>query len=146
MRLKYPPPLIFGGCAMVIGALRGTEPYLIQTMLAVMSGLCSLLIALSALQHFRQARTTLDPRHPTKTTALITTGIYRISRNPMYLALSGFLIAECLWLNAPFGFVIVWGFVWFITRFQILPEEQVLAEKFGEVYRHYKRHVPRWLW
>lgn len=147
MMLKFPPPLVFACCAILVGALANTpESHFIQRLLAVIIGVCSLVVSLLALSCFRQAHTTLNPRYPTQTSALVTTGIYRISRNPMYFALVGFLVAESLWLNALFGFVVVWGFIHFITRFQIMPEEQALAEKFGERYQHYKKHVPRWLW
>lgn len=147
MQLKFPPPLIFTCCAVLIWALPGGgDPYVVQTVAAGVVGVLSCIFAGGALWHFHQEKTTLDPRHPAHARALVTSGIYRLSRNPMYLALAGLLAAESLWLNQWLGFAVVGGFVWGITRWQILPEEQILTQKFGKAYQDYKKHVPRWLW
>lgn len=147
MQPKYPPPLVFASCAIAIWALPSVlEPHFIQRIIAGVIGVSALIVAGFAVWHFHQAKTTLDPRTPAHTTVLVTSGVYRMSRNPMYLALAALLVAESLWLNRLLGFGVVWGFVWFITRFQILPEEQSLARIFGDNYQDYKKQVPRWLW
>jgi protein-S-isoprenylcysteine O-methyltransferase Ste14 len=104
-------------------------------------------IALRArVTSFRRAQTTVDPTRPAKASALVVGGVYRLSRNPMYL---GFLLLLLAWgvylshlpslLLAPLAFVL------YLNRFQITPEERALESLFGDEYRAYKREVRRWL-
>ncbi len=98
-----------------------------------------------ALRAFRMARTTIDPVRIDRATSLVTGGIYRITRNPMYVALSLLLAAWATWL----GGVLVWAgpviLVLWLDRFQIRPEERAMAARFGDDYRHYQTQVRRWL-
>ena len=100
---------------------------------------------LSGLIAFRQARTTINPLAPDKSTAIVRSGPYRFTRNPMYLGMVMILLGICAYLaNALSAFAVV-VFVAYITRFQIMPEERLLSEKFGEPFMHYKQSVRRWL-
>jgi protein-S-isoprenylcysteine O-methyltransferase Ste14 len=104
-----------------------------------------IVVALAGVVAFRRARTTTDPTRPGRATAFIASGIYRRSRNPMYL---GFLLALSgwAWFLANAGAVLVLPvFVAYLTRFQIAPEERILGGKFGREYEHYRRTVRRWL-
>ena len=94
---------------------------------------------------FRASRTTVNPLKPEQATALVTSGIYRVSRNPMYVGMCSLLLAWAAWLSAllPFAGPIV--FALYITRFQIQPEERALIELFGEQYTQYAARVRRWL-
>lgn len=94
---------------------------------------------------FTRLGTTWKPQKPEKATALITTGIYRHSRNPMYLAASALLLALGIALGDLIALLLVPCFVLYLTRFQIVPEERALERLFGEDYREYKRRVRRWL-
>lgn len=94
---------------------------------------------------FRLHSTTVNPHHPERATSFVTSGIYRLSRNPMYL---GLLLVLCSWAVylANWGAVLLLpGFVMYMTRFQIRPEERVLRGKFGEEYVEYTRSVRRWV-
>jgi len=100
-------------------------------------------IALSAVRRFMQARTTLDPHGSVST--IVTNGIYRFTRNPIYL---GFV---CMLIGFPFIFRMYWGlilspvFILLMDRLVIQHEEAYLEKKFGETYTNYKSHVRRWL-
>lgn len=102
-------------------------------------------IAVAAMMRFRQAGTTLNPVDLSKTSQLVTDGIFALSRNPMYLALSLLLLAWAIWLGSASPWLVPPLFVLLITRVQIMPEEQVLGRMFGEPYRAYQRRVARWI-
>ena len=105
----------------------------------------SALVALAAFIAFVQARTTINPMKPERASALVTGGIYRFTRNPMYLSLLLLLVAYATYLwtwGALAGPVL---YVAYITRFQILPEERILTAKFGSEFEAYKRRVRRWI-
>lgn len=104
-----------------------------------------LAIFLAGVLSFRQAKTTVNPLTPDATTAMVTSGIYRFSRNPMYL---GFFLALAGWatyLSHLLAFALLPLFVLYINRFQILPEERTLSQKFPQEFTAYKGSVRRWL-
>ena len=94
---------------------------------------------------FRIARTTINPMKPANSTTLIATGIYRLSRNPIYLGDLAVLVAWAVFLAAPWMLAGPVVFMAYIGRFQIAPEERALAARFGEAYRDYRMVVRRWL-
>ena len=100
---------------------------------------------LLGLVAFYCARTTINPLKPERTSALVTGGVYRITRNPMYVGMCLLLLAWAVYLSAllPFAGPVI--FVLYITRFQIQPEERVLKNIFGEHYTAYAARVRRWL-
>lgn len=104
----------------------------------------AILIALIAMFQFYRSRTTIDPRDPSKVTRLVTKGVYNYSRNPMYLALLLLLLAWGLWLGNAFNTIIAAGFVAYMNRFQIMPEEKALRDRFGKAYDQYAIRVRRW--
>lgn len=110
----------------------------------VIASIGALLIGVS-VGAFRQSGTTVNPIHPENTRELITTGLYRVSRNPMYLGMLLLLFGYGLQLKNYTMIIPVALFVVGITRLQILPEEAALREKFGEAYEHYVRRSRRWL-
>ena len=147
MELKLPPPLVALICAVMIYFLPNyIEPNWIYRTFAVICLIFGLTVDLCGLWAFRQNKTTISPLAPNKTSTLTTHGIYRFTRNPMYLGLASLLSAWAFWLGNAFALLVVWGFVYYITRFQIEPEERILSVKFGESYRQYQQKVPRWLW
>lgn len=101
--------------------------------------------ALPAFRAFARAGTTIDPVHIQNASALVTGGIYGITRNPMYVALTGLLLAWAAFLAAPWTLLGPVAFAAFIDRFQIQPEERAMQLKFGAQYDAYKGKVRRWL-
>lgn len=113
--------------------------------LAVVLVLAAGAIGIAGLGAFRRARTTPNPLRPERATALVTRGIYRRTRNPMYVALAVALLGWAVYLGhalAPLGVAL---FVAWMNRCQIGPEERALARLFGEDFERYTREVRRWL-
>ncbi|MDF0675027.1 MAG: isoprenylcysteine carboxylmethyltransferase family protein [Nitrospira sp.] len=102
-------------------------------------------IVLAGVLTFRQMKTTVSPLTPEATTTMVTSGIYRFTRNPMYLGFLLILVGWAIDLSHLLAFVILPLFVWYMNRFQIQPEERALASKFSEAFTAYKRSVRRWL-
>jgi protein-S-isoprenylcysteine O-methyltransferase Ste14 len=147
---RIPPPLMF---LIVAVAMWGVS--LLSSPLAIEPGLRYAIVALffvagglfaaPAITAFRRASTTIDPVHIDSASALVTSGIYRLTRNPMYVGLTSLLLSWAAFLAAPWSFVGPLLFVLFITRFQIIPEERAMTAKFGPDYTDYKRRARRWL-
>lgn len=89
------------------------------------------------------ARTTVNPRG--QPAALVTGGVFAISRNPIYLGDALVLLGATVWLGAPLGLVILAGFVAVITRRFIRPEEARLQAAFGADFTLWASRVRRWL-
>lgn len=149
MRLLIPPPfqgviaaLLMLAIARFIPALN--TPFEGHVSVAVVIGAIGLAIEFVALFMFLFAKTTVSPLSPQKTKKLVVSGLYKYSRNPMYLGLTLLLIAWAVWLSNPLATLVLLGFVWWITKFQIEPEEEVLREKFGKDYEDYQSRVGRW--
>jgi protein-S-isoprenylcysteine O-methyltransferase Ste14 len=104
-----------------------------------------LAVIVAGVLEFRRARTTVDPVHPEKATAVVESGIYRFTRNPMYLGMLLTLIAWTGFLANPVTLAGPVLFVLAMNRFQIGPEERALAQLFGDSYRVYLGRVRRWI-
>jgi len=104
-----------------------------------------LILDLSSLFLFLWQRTTPHPFREQKTTSLVTSGFYRISRNPMYLGLLLLLIGWTIYLGSLSGLIIPPLFIWVITQQQIIHEEKILTTKFAQAYINYQQQVRRWL-
>ena len=115
--------------------------YFVSSFIAAIGGI----IALLGLIAFRKADTTVDPRVPHQTTTLVISGIYRLTRNPMYLGLLITLIGWCFFLSNYLSVALVPVFFIYVTHLQIKPEEKHLTEKFGDEYRSYMKQVNRWI-
>ena len=100
-------------------------------------------LALWAAVAFKRARTTIVP-HETPS-ALVDTGPFRFSRNPIYVADVVILVGWCLSLGAPGALLLVAPFAWVLQRRFILPEEHRLAVHLGQPYTEYRARVRRWL-
>ncbi|MGO2387344.1 MAG: methyltransferase family protein, partial [Psychrobacter sp.] len=94
---------------------------------------------------FKKAQTTVNPHTPEKSTNLVTSGIYRYTRNPMYLGLVLVLLGWAFYLSHLLPFMLVPVFMIYMTRFQIQPEEKMMAQKFGREYQVYLSRVRRWI-
>lgn len=102
-------------------------------------------LCVGGVQSFRQAQTTVDPMHPEKATTVVDSGLYGVTRNPMYVGMMLILFGLAVHLQNIPAFLVVGLFIAAVTQFQIRPEERVLEERFGEAYLDYRRRVPRWL-
>jgi protein-S-isoprenylcysteine O-methyltransferase Ste14 len=102
-------------------------------------------IAVSGVVAFRRARTTLNPIKASSASALVRSGVFRFTRNPMYLGLLLQLFAWTVFLSNPMTLLFLPVYVLYINRFQIIPEERVLTSLFGTEYSAYKKSVRRWL-
>lgn len=102
------------------------------------------LIITSTLQ-FKKAATTLNPMNPDRASSLVTAGVFGLSRNPIYLGLLLILIGWAITLEHLIAFIWLPLFIFFINRYQIIPEESALHKLFGEAYKSYRKKVRRWL-
>lgn len=107
--------------------------------------LVAVAIGTAGLRAFHHARTTPNPLHPEKASALVTGGIYRHTRNPMYVALVIALLAWAVWLGHVPAILGVVAFIGWMDRLQIPAEERALRTLFGDEFVHYCSEVRRWL-
>ncbi|GAA61801.1 hypothetical protein P20652_3690 [Pseudoalteromonas sp. BSi20652] len=117
--------------------------------LVLYSSLASVVIGcvfgISGVISFRLAKTTVNPHKVDNASELVTSGIFKITRNPMYVGLAFLLIGWGIWLSSFYALLCVIGFIAYLTFFQIIPEERALTKLFGEDYIAYKAKVRRWL-
>lgn len=151
MELKVPPPIV----AILVGVIMWqstgftSEVLLLnfeyKFIVCVVLACSGLAIDLVALWGFMRARTTVNPIKPTNASTLVTSGIYRVTRNPMYVGNFIFLVAWLVWLGEPLNAMFLILYVLYMNKFQIEPEERVLTEKFGEEYQLFCQRVRRWI-
>ncbi|QLB20916.1 protein-S-isoprenylcysteine methyltransferase [Vespertiliibacter pulmonis] len=147
MAIKIPPPILFLLFSVIIFIFPNiTQPTIFYRFLAVIFAIFGIAVSFLGIVAFHQKRTTVDPLDLNKTTELVIHGIYRFTRNPMYIGLACLLITLALWLGNVLALVNVWFFGCILTKFQIIPEEKILMQKFGKRFTHYQQRVPRWLW
>jgi protein-S-isoprenylcysteine O-methyltransferase Ste14 len=150
MQPRIPPPLVMLLAAALMWALHRWLPlgHLMATpwnYFAVLPVAIGRAITLAAGRRFRQAQTTFDPLKPSKASSLVTDGVFRVSRNPMYLGMVLLLIGWAMWLGTVSPWLVPPLFVIVISVAQIIPEEQALEELFGEAYLAYRHSVGRWI-
>lgn len=150
LKLKIPPVavlLIFAGLIWLIDYLFPNEAlnFPFQKWLIGVLFLSGAVIALLGVAEFKKKSTTVNPHKPQNTSGLVDSGIYSFSRNPMYLGLFLVLISWTIYVGNIFGLMVLPLFIWYLNTFQIIPEEEVMEEKFGEDFREYKKRVRRWV-
>lgn len=150
LELKVPPPVVVLITAVLMWLAASLVsplpvPFGVRASIAVVLACVGAAIDLVAIVTFRRGRTTVNPMKPRQASALVTSGVFGFSRNPMYLGLVLYLVAWAVYLSNWLSVSIVPLFVLYINRFQILPEERVLESLFGERYARYKERVGRWL-
>lgn len=146
---KIPPPVVALVCAVAMYGLAQCLPQATwmwsgRSGLALVVALCGLACDAAGIWAFRRHRTTVNPLAPGKASAVVQDGIYRYTRNPMYVGMALLLTAWALWLGHPLALLVLPGFVVYLTRFQIQPEERALQTKFGAAYTDYMARVRRW--
>jgi protein-S-isoprenylcysteine O-methyltransferase Ste14 len=149
MELKLPPALVFVFFGLAMYILAEFLPFGFFDFfgrLVVSRGLLvlAILVLVMALFQFYMAKTTVNPAKPEKTSSLLVNGIYKLSRNPMYLAMLLLLLALGVKLGNAFNTLIAAGFVGYMNHFQIIPEERMLLEKFGRSFKEYCTLTRRW--
>lgn len=117
----------------------------IPLLITIHFGLFAIIIGLMGVVQFSKNKTTVNPHKPENSSTLVTDGIYKYTRNPMYVALSIGLIAFGFYLNSLLSLVVLPLFIWFMNTNQIKPEEKMLTQIFGDDYRDYQQKVRRWI-
>jgi protein-S-isoprenylcysteine O-methyltransferase Ste14 len=150
LELKVPPPIVALTMLAVMWIAARAVPavdLLGRGRIPMASALALLGIALivTGARQFRGAQTTVNPRHPESASVLVTSGVYRVTRNPMYVGLVLVLVGWAVALASPLTLLGPVLFVAYLTRYQIRPEERVLLAKFGDRYRDYTARVRRWI-
>ncbi len=150
LELKIPPVVTFllvGGMMWVTAQAGSGGRFVLPARLPVFAVFASagMTIALLGVVSFRRAKTTVNPLHPEAASALVVSGIYRLTRNPMYLGLLLLLLGWAVFLANALAFVFPAAYIPLMNRLQIIPEERALAAKFGEGFSTYKARVRRWL-
>ncbi|WP_028461409.1 methyltransferase family protein [Nitrosomonas cryotolerans] len=150
LELKIPPIVLVAIVAACMWAVSRIWPSLSFTILGatwLSSGIAvvGVCIILLGILEFISVGTTMDPRVPDRSTSLVVRGIYRHSRNPMYV---GFLLVLCAWglyLSSALSLLFLPVFIAYMNRFQIIPEERYMRDKFAEEYTKYTSEVRRWV-
>ena len=147
---KIPPPVIGLACAAAMYFAAEYAPAIPispewKWPLVAAFALSGLALDFSGLMAFLRRHTTINPLHPEKSSALVTGGVYTITRNPMYLGMACLLLAWAVYLQSPLALLGVPLFMAYITQFQIKPEERMLVKLFGGEFAAYCGRVRRWL-
>lgn len=150
LELLIPPPLVMLLTGVIMWLLSEVFPaldlaWMRSSAAAAAIALLGLVISLAGVAAFRHAGTTLDPKRPAEASALVSSGIYRYSRNPMYLGVLLMLAGWAIHLGNLLAILCALVFIAYITRFQIIPEERLLQDKFGTGFLTYKSKVRMWL-
>ncbi|MEO9484267.1 MAG: isoprenylcysteine carboxylmethyltransferase family protein [Ekhidna sp.] len=150
MRLKIPPVVIlFLSLGIIFGMSYAFPAWVYkfeyQTLLSRIILAMGVLAALSGILSFRMKGTTVDPTKPDKASSLVTAGIYKYTRNPMYLGMALILFGGIIRIGNPSTILGLVFFVWYLTHYQIKPEEEALSELFGKEYEEFCSKVRRWL-
>lgn len=147
---RIPPPVV--GVLLAAGmwwlARRFPGPSLdpgLGMALAAVLALAGFAFLVPATRAFLGAKTTVNPLKPEAASTLVVAGVYRFTRNPMYVGFALLLLAWAAWLAAAISVLGPVLFVAYLTRFQILPEERALRARFGDAFDAYCRRVRRWL-
>lgn len=147
---RVPPPLVALLFAVAMWAASPGMPALAVVAHTRLLGVgvavsAGIFCCVAGVLEFRRARTTVNPLKPETASALVSSGIYRWTRNPMYLGFSMILLAWAIYLGWPWALLGVAGYVCYIDRLQIVPEERAMARLFGAGFADYAARVRRWL-
>ena len=102
-------------------------------------------VMIAGVISFRRAATTVNPLKPESASSLVNSGVFRYTRNPMYLGMLFIAVAGVVKSSSVLSLLVVLGFYLFITRYQIVPEERAMRRLFGDEFIQYKQRVRRWI-
>jgi protein-S-isoprenylcysteine O-methyltransferase Ste14 len=149
LELKVPPVALVFVFAALMWLVSASSVFAIvlpwRSVLALLLWTVGSAIMLAGVLTFWRMKTTVNPLTPEATTTIVTSGIYRFIRNPMYLGFLFLLIGWAMYLSHLLAFALLPLFVWYLNRFQIVPEERVLGAKFPDAFTAYTSSVRRWL-
>ena len=150
LELKVPPPAVALVIAVLMWVLSLIAPALVfaipgRVLIAIILAATGVATAIAGVATFARAKTTVNPTTPERSSSLVSWGIYRVTRNPMYLGLLLELTAWAIFLSNPLPFLLLPGYMLYINRFQIAPEERALTSLFGREFADYQSRVRRWI-
>jgi len=151
MHLRIPPPIVALIAILLIFLSKDyililyLHPHL-QNTLSLIFLIIGFVIIFLATKEFKKSDTTVNPMKPETSTSLVTSGIFKYTRNPMYLGLTSILLASCFYFSSLLGIIVyVPLFILYITVFQIIPEEETMKGLFNDEYLDYCSKVRRWI-
>ena len=150
LELKVPPValvLLAGGCMWVVAWASPAFGFAFPARIISAMGMVVIGIAIAGMGvfSFSRAKTTVNPMKPDSSSALVVSGIYRLTRNPMYLGILLLLIGWGIFLSNALALLVLPGFVLYMNRFPIEPEERALTRIFGMAFLEYRTQVRRWI-
>ena len=149
LELKVPPPIVALVTAVLMWLISRSLPVsalVFPARNAFAIGLVAgFIIGILGVVTFRRAKTTVNPTKPQSSSSLVSWGVYRVTRNPMYLGGLLILIGWAIFLSKPIAFLFLPAYILYINLFQIVPEERVLTTLFGPDFIAYKSRARRWL-
>ena len=148
MNNKIPPPIVTLICALIIyfsSLFFPSYTFPLFNALSILILGSGLLLIFLAVKSFKKAQTTINPFQPDLASFLVTDGVFKYPRNPMYLGMLFILIFISLRFNLIGGSLVALGFVIYITKYQIVPEEIAMVKLFNDKFIAYKSRVRRWL-
>mgnify|MGYP001290029523 CR=1 FL=1 len=145
---KVPPPLVV--LILIVSSYFSSKNidliYLpFQTLISIFILSVGILILINPVLKFKKSKTTINPIKFKKVNKLVTSGIYKYTRNPMYLGLLMIVISSSIFYLNIYSILTPLFFYLWINRFQIKREEIFLTEKFGKEYLSYKNKTRRWI-
>jgi protein-S-isoprenylcysteine O-methyltransferase Ste14 len=150
LELKVPPVAVVLLVALMMWFISLVTPaieltFFVRVLIGAAFATAGIAVALAGVASFMLANTTVNPTTPNSASSLVDSGIYRFTRNPMYLGLLSILIGWAVFLASPLALTGTVFFVIYINRFQIKPEESALLNVFGAAFLQYQSKVRRWL-
>jgi protein-S-isoprenylcysteine O-methyltransferase Ste14 len=148
LELKIPPllvALIFGFLIWVMQFQVEIDNTIVLYIVSIILFSIGSIVSILGVWEFRKQKTTVNPMSPQESNSLVMKGIYTFTRNPMYLGFLLWLFSLGVLLRNPISLIAIVLFVIYMNIFQIIPEENILEEKFGKEYLKYKENVRRWL-
>lgn len=148
MNNRIPPPIVTFICGISIYFSKSFFNQFLNfsnNAISLFLLICGLIVFISAVRSFREQKTTVNPLKPKQASSLVTSGIFRFSRNPMYLGMLIILLSISFKFNLLGGIIISLLFFIFITKFQIFPEEEAMNELFGDKFTQYSNTTRRWI-
>jgi protein-S-isoprenylcysteine O-methyltransferase Ste14 len=150
LEIRIPPLLTVAAAAALMWCIAHWFPIArVELSVANVTGaglaLLGIALAVAGVIEFRRAQTTVNPMDPSSTSMRVTGGVYRFTRNPMYLGFVFILFGWGAFLSNAATLLVIAGFTVYLTRFQIVPEERALERAFGADFRAYRAVVRRWL-
>ena len=142
---KIPPPIVTIIILSIIYLFDLNEYNLNTDIISIITLFIGLIFIISAVIQFLNRKTTVNPTKPHKTTTLVITGTYKITRNPMYLGMLLIIISFAFYKASIISLILIPFFIFYINKFQIEPEEIEMRKKFGKEYEDYCKKVDRWI-